>query len=352
MSSTELYAHLEREHFKCHLCPEDLHRYFQRYETLEAHFKQKHHLCQERECLANRFIVFATEEEYQEHAFTQHGIQHTPLVFNFVHRRQNSNPYEGSSWTIDEGAQPPALEQQEAFPALPTRTTNEPRIQPPPSWTTNARVRAKAAPVVNRNEETEAKLRAFEPQIERNRRLADALGLGVNSNRELPVPMYSQELVQWARRNLNQIQSIERRIAHMLSDPHGTSVQLKPMKREQRAFMHELAEFYHLHSESFDREPKRYISFVRQADSRIPLVTLAQAAKQPGRQVRPPRPMPLIGAPKGGPNRGWETLRVAKPDAWGDDVEEEEKQCRREVATLLEQRGAVVRENCRYIKFP
>ena len=51
IGETELYNHLERDHFKCHLCNHEQfqYRYFKKYRDLELHFRKEHHLCEEKE---------------------------------------------------------------------------------------------------------------------------------------------------------------------------------------------------------------------------------------------------------------------------------------------------------------
>ena len=59
----ELFQHLEREHFKCHVCPSDSSTmtYFRDYSSLHTHFEREHHMCQERECLEDKFTVFSNQ---------------------------------------------------------------------------------------------------------------------------------------------------------------------------------------------------------------------------------------------------------------------------------------------------
>lgn len=68
-SSDQLYEHLERNHFTCHICEKDGHRfqYYKDYNQLEKHFGSAHYLCPERDCLEKKFIVFRTLLDLQAH---------------------------------------------------------------------------------------------------------------------------------------------------------------------------------------------------------------------------------------------------------------------------------------------
>jgi len=117
-NQAHLVAHLTREHYSCHLCerirnssPEreegdvdgggsrggrgrgrgrgsrgargggerrgvqgrqDV-EFFREYSDLETHFREKHLLCRDPECLALRYVVFATHDEYRVHFVNKHA---------------------------------------------------------------------------------------------------------------------------------------------------------------------------------------------------------------------------------------------------------------------------------------
>ena len=52
---TSLFTHLMKDHFSCHICEKAgvKHKYYASYDTLETHFRQSHHLCEERSCLVS-----------------------------------------------------------------------------------------------------------------------------------------------------------------------------------------------------------------------------------------------------------------------------------------------------------
>ncbi|CAM9995679.1 unnamed protein product [Scytosiphon promiscuus] len=149
-------------------------------------------------------------------------------------------------------------------------------------------------------------------QLMRNRRLADALGIraalgagaaiggakvgtsasgeavaigigdGLDAIREhLTRTNYSTFLVAWARANRTQLMKLERRLAELVADRKGTSTQLKPMPSEDRKAAHELAVHYGLVTQSFDLEPKRYVSVIKQKGCRPPSRLLSTAASDP-----------------------------------------------------------------------
>lgn len=71
-----LYSHMQREHYTCHICQRanpNSFVYYHDYSKLEQHFRQAHHLCEDSECLAKRFVVFQTEMDAKRHAAQEHG---------------------------------------------------------------------------------------------------------------------------------------------------------------------------------------------------------------------------------------------------------------------------------------
>jgi len=72
----ELYLHMSRDHYTCHICqrrhPEHF-EYYRNYSDLEAHFSQEHFLCENADCLAKKFVVFASEAELKRHNAIEHA---------------------------------------------------------------------------------------------------------------------------------------------------------------------------------------------------------------------------------------------------------------------------------------
>ncbi|KAG7380416.1 hypothetical protein PHYPSEUDO_007237 [Phytophthora pseudosyringae] len=74
-STTELYDHLRKNHFECDICLYQLHvqnRYYKDYHDLENHFRADHFLCEERECLEKKFVVFKSHLDMQAHMTVDH----------------------------------------------------------------------------------------------------------------------------------------------------------------------------------------------------------------------------------------------------------------------------------------
>ncbi|XP_047072850.1 E3 ubiquitin-protein ligase hel2-like [Lolium rigidum] len=70
----ELYSHVTREHFSCHICQRQQRgqEYFMTYDELEMHFRSDHFFCEDRECLEKKFIVFQSEAELKRHNAVEH----------------------------------------------------------------------------------------------------------------------------------------------------------------------------------------------------------------------------------------------------------------------------------------
>ncbi|WZZ47981.1 hypothetical protein YC2023_048088 [Brassica napus] len=72
----ELYTHMSREHYTCHICQRlrpGQYEYYGNYDDLEAHFRSDHFLCEDESCLAKKFIVFQIEAELKRHNTVDHG---------------------------------------------------------------------------------------------------------------------------------------------------------------------------------------------------------------------------------------------------------------------------------------
>ncbi|KAK3400478.1 hypothetical protein B0T20DRAFT_146477 [Sordaria brevicollis] len=72
----KLYEHCRSKHERCFLCDRRDSRsphYYRNYDALEEHFKQDHYICQERECLEKKFVVFDSELDLKAHQLSEHG---------------------------------------------------------------------------------------------------------------------------------------------------------------------------------------------------------------------------------------------------------------------------------------
>ena len=72
----ELYTHCRDKHEKCHICdrrnPGRQQQYYVDYNSLELHFRQDHFLCDDRECLDKKFVVFESEMDLKAHQLESH----------------------------------------------------------------------------------------------------------------------------------------------------------------------------------------------------------------------------------------------------------------------------------------
>ncbi|KAI9664992.1 MAG: hypothetical protein M1821_006440 [Bathelium mastoideum] len=72
----ELYAHCREKHERCHICDRQggnlQQQYYRDYNALEEHFGQDHFLCRDKECLEQKFVVFASEMDLRAHQLEKH----------------------------------------------------------------------------------------------------------------------------------------------------------------------------------------------------------------------------------------------------------------------------------------
>ncbi|KAK4192360.1 E3 ubiquitin-protein ligase hel2 [Podospora australis] len=74
--SDKLYEHCRNKHERCFLCDRRDSRqphYYLDYDALEHHFKKDHFLCNDRECLEKKFVVFESEMDLKAHQLSEHG---------------------------------------------------------------------------------------------------------------------------------------------------------------------------------------------------------------------------------------------------------------------------------------
>jgi hypothetical protein len=143
-----------------------------------------------------------------------------------------------------------------------------------------------------------------EAQIERNRAFAEALGVQPATVRnsstklngwmrptehtyeldeygnELNVTIYPDSFIKHAKEmRYDIIIKLEKKWKLFLNDDKAASLPLYPMDKANRAFVHEYAEYWKLHTESFDPEPKRYVHCVKLRDTCAPYPLLSEAMK-------------------------------------------------------------------------
>lgn len=77
-SGDELYIHMRDRHEQCFICKRDEERsseYQRNYDALEKHFKSEHYLCESKECLEKKFVVFESELDFKAHQVAEHGTE-------------------------------------------------------------------------------------------------------------------------------------------------------------------------------------------------------------------------------------------------------------------------------------
>lgn len=71
-----LYEHCRMKHERCFICDRRESRnphYYLDYNALEQHFKKDHFLCNDRECMEKKFVVFESEMDLQAHNLSEHA---------------------------------------------------------------------------------------------------------------------------------------------------------------------------------------------------------------------------------------------------------------------------------------
>ncbi|KAI0555399.1 hypothetical protein F4679DRAFT_523582 [Xylaria curta] len=116
-------------------------------------------------------------------------------------------------------------------------------------------------------------------RLQRNARLASALNIDPQTHTDDHVP-YSDTTLKLYRENPQWAHIYEREFRVFAGDRTEKRLRFKPMKSNQRAFIHSLAEDFGFDSESSDPEPHRHVClFKTPRFVSAPLKTLAQCAK-------------------------------------------------------------------------
>ncbi|KAF8909061.1 hypothetical protein CPB85DRAFT_1308246 [Mucidula mucida] len=148
----------------------------------------------------------------------------------------------------------------------------------------------------------------------RNARLADALGINTASRDKNPggPPVYSDELLGFARLNDKFLSVAEKAFAEFVSSGRKTQV-LPQMPVERRKFVIELAGVYRMDYRMVDQEPHRSVELIRRIDTRIPAPLLSAQALAGSRpnlgKLGNLRAAPVAGVqkPSAPLSRGWAT---------------------------------------------
>jgi transcriptional repressor NF-X1 len=122
-------------------------------------------------------------------------------------------------------------------------------------------------------------------RLERNRKLQLALNIDPEHTDDF-VP-YSTNTIDLYMDNPAWCQSQEKTFRAFAADPDEKRLRFKPMKNQERAFLHALAEDFGFDSESMDPEPHRHVSlFKTPRFVMAPMKTLAQCVRIKSQQEK------------------------------------------------------------------
>jgi transcriptional repressor NF-X1 len=131
-------------------------------------------------------------------------------------------------------------------------------------------------------------------RLQRNAKLAAALDIDPATHTSDHIP-YSAQTLEMFRDNTKFCQQYEREFRVFAKDETEKRLRFKPMKAEQRAFIHALAEDFGLDSESQDPEPNRHVCiFKTPRFVSEPMKTLAQCVR-----VKPAELGPIASGSQG-----------------------------------------------------
>ncbi|CAF0726780.1 unnamed protein product [Didymodactylos carnosus] len=133
---------------------------------------------------------------------------------------------------------------------------------------------------------------------QRNRSFAQALNINVDEHRSQlqagQALQYSDWLKDIARRNTDFVQMVEKCLQQLVDDTIKYKVSkrcysFKPMKTQDRKFIHELAAFYNCETQAQDPEPQRnVVAFASFGTCKLPIQTLSDVVKREKLKVPPP----------------------------------------------------------------
>lgn len=129
--------------------------------------------------------------------------------------------------------------------------------------------------------------------IQRNKMLAEALSINTDEPRPTAI-VYTDFLRDYAKKNLEFVQTVERQLAQLVEDTQRHQVSkrchsFKPMKKNERHVVHELASFYGLETQAMDPEPNRSVTaYGSFGTCKFPTVTLSETIRRERGKVPPP----------------------------------------------------------------
>ncbi len=136
-------------------------------------------------------------------------------------------------------------------------------------------------------------------RLERNRKLA--LALNVDPEHQSDHVPYSDATLDMYQQNSTWAATQEKQLRLFAADPEEKRLRFKPMPRNQRAFVHSLAEDFGFDAESMDPEPHRHVAiFKTPRFVMAPMRTLAECTRTTAKfnSERPPTPVSAPTASK------------------------------------------------------
>lgn len=152
------------------------------------------------------------------------------------------------------------------------------------------RQRQEAAELARRQDEERNERRRM-----RNEEMAKALGVAEEvyiaenwrdllhyslRNSSLELPIYTPELLRWAKNCTTDVLRVERRLQVFLADRNATTLSLKPMRAHDRAMVRAMAKYYQLNSHEYDPEPHRYVALVKAPETQKPSTQLSDVCNE------------------------------------------------------------------------
>lgn len=129
--------------------------------------------------------------------------------------------------------------------------------------------------------------------IQRNRKLAQAFSIDPEEPRSNTV-IYTDFLKDYAKKNLEFVIGIERDFTQLVDDTQRLRAQkrchsFKPMRKNERHVVHELASFYGLETQAMDPEPNRnVVAYSTLGVCKIPQITLSETVRRERMRIPPP----------------------------------------------------------------
>ncbi|KAE9982946.1 hypothetical protein BLS_005151 [Venturia inaequalis] len=115
--------------------------------------------------------------------------------------------------------------------------------------------------------------------LERNRKLVLALNIDQDTHKDDHIP-YQAETLNMYLKTPAWAQTQEKQLRLFAADPDQKRLRFKPMKNNERAFIHALAEDFGFDSESMDPEPHRHVAiFKTPRFVMAPMKTLAECVR-------------------------------------------------------------------------